>query len=178
MVRTEIKLSKLHEEAQASLPSVFLTIVIMKICFSNCLWWKTSVFLFFQKFQSIMERCFLKRKLVYQQTGELIKKTWYYSAIRKNERFPFVTTQMDTEGIRLSEINQRETNTVWYHLYVEPKKYNKLVNITKQKQTHRFWEQISGYQWGCGRGSIGAQDLKRELLWDYMKLCLWNLWKL
>ena len=25
----------------------------------------------------------------------------------------------------LSEIRQRKTNTVWYHLYVESKKYNK-----------------------------------------------------
>ena len=31
--------------------------------------------------------------------------------------------------------------------YVEPKKYNKLVNITKKKQTQRYTEQNSGYQW-------------------------------
>ena len=55
---------------------------------------------------------------------------------------------MDLEGIMLSEISQRKTNTVWYHLYVESKKYNKLVNITKQKQTHSYREQTSGYQWG------------------------------
>ena len=35
------------------------------------------------------------------------------------------------------------------HLYVESKKYNKLVNITKKKQAHR--EQTSGYQRGEGR---------------------------
>ena len=35
------------------------------------------------------------------------------------------------EGMMLSEIRQRKTNTVWYHLYVESKKQNKLVN--KQK---------------------------------------------
>ena len=40
-------------------------------------------------------------------------------------------------------------------LYVESKKYNKLVNITKKKQTHRYREQASGYQWGGGRGSTG-----------------------
>ena len=44
-----------------------------------------------------------------------------------------------------------QTNTVCYHLYVESKKYNKLVNITKKKQTHRYREQTSGYQWGEGR---------------------------
>ena len=34
------------------------------------------------------------------------------------------------------------------------KKYNKLVNITKTKQTHRYREQTSGYQWGGVTGAI------------------------
>ena len=37
---------------------------------------------------------------------------------------------MDLESTMLSEISQRKTNTMCYHLYVKPKKYNKLVNIT------------------------------------------------
>ena len=37
----------------------------------------------------------------------------------------------------LSEVNQRKTLC---HLYVEIKKYNKLVNITKKKQTCRYRE--------------------------------------
>ena len=41
---------------------------------------------------------------------------------------------MDLESTLLSEINQRKTNTVYYHLYVKPKKYNKLVNITTTKE--------------------------------------------
>ena len=41
---------------------------------------------------------------------------------------------MDFEGIMLSEISQRKTNTVWYQLHVESKKYNKLVNLRKKKQ--------------------------------------------
>ena len=32
------------------------------------------------------------------------------------------------------------------------KKYNKLVNITKKKQSHRHREQTGGYQWEEGRG--------------------------
>ena len=74
----------------------------------------------------------------------------HYSAIKKNEILPFAATWMDLEGIILSEIRQRKTVTVWYHLYVESKKYNKLVNIKKQKQTHRHKEQTSGYQWVGG----------------------------
>ena len=33
----------------------------------------------------------------------------------------------------LSEISQSKTNTVWYHFYVEYKKYKKLVNIIFKK---------------------------------------------
>ena len=35
---------------------------------------------------------------------------------------------------------------------MESKKYNKLVNETKKKQTHRYREQTSGYQWVEGGG--------------------------
>ena len=48
----------------------------------------------------------------------------YYSAI-KNENLPFATTWMELERIMLSEISQRKTNIVCYHLYVESKKENK-----------------------------------------------------
>ena len=42
---------------------------------------------------------------------------------------------MDLEGTMLSEIN--ETDLTWYHLYLDSKKCNKLVNKTNKKQTHR-----------------------------------------
>ena len=50
-------------------------------------------------------------------TGEWIKMWYiytmeYYSAIKKNEILPFATMWMDLEGIMLSEISQRKTNTV------------------------------------------------------------------
>ena len=46
----------------------------------------------------------------------------YIFSDNKNEISPFATIQMDLEGIKLSEISQ--TNTVWFHLYVEYKKTN------------------------------------------------------
>ena len=64
----------------------------------------------------------------------------------------FAAKWMDLEGIKVKYVRQRKTNTVCYHLYVESKKYNKLVNKTKKKQTHRYREGTSGYQWGEGRG--------------------------
>ena len=39
---------------------------------------------------------------------------------------------------------------------MEFKKYNKPVNITKRKQTHRYREQTGNCQWGEGRR--GGQD--------------------
>ena len=62
----------------------------------------------------------------------------YYSAIKKHEILPFAATWMDLEAIMLSEISQTEKDKYCrIHLYVKSKKYNKLVNITKKKQTHR-----------------------------------------
>ena len=60
-------------------------------------------------------------------------------SIKMNEIMPFVATQMDLEIIILSEVNQRKTNIIWYHLYVEPKKKMIQMNLfAKQKQTHRL----------------------------------------
>ena len=36
----------------------------------------------------------------------------YYSAIKKNEIWPFATTWMELEGIMLSEISQRKTKII------------------------------------------------------------------
>ena len=52
----------------------------------------------------------------------------YYLAIKNNGILPSVATWMDLEVIMLSEMSQRKTNTLLYHLYVKSKKYNKLVN--------------------------------------------------
>ena len=35
---------------------------------------------------------------------------------------------------------------------MEPKKWNKPMNTPKQKETYRYREQTSGYQWGEGTG--------------------------
>ena len=59
---------------------------------------------------------------------------------------------MDVESIMLSKVRQKRINTVSFHFFVESKKYNKLVNITKKKQTHRYRGQISGHQWVEERG--------------------------
>jgi len=80
----------------------------------------------------------------------------YYSATK---RINFIIcSNMDGLGgynAMLSEINQRQTSTIWYHLYVESKKYNQIMNITKKMQIHRYREQTSGYQWGRSNIRLG-----------------------
>ena len=95
----------------------------------------------------------------------------YYSTIKKNEILPFATTWM---GIILREINLREKdkiNTVWYHLYVEPKKYNKLMNIPTKKWIHR--ERNSGYGWGGESGRYTLLGVKQA---TRMYCTTWGIW--
>ena len=51
-----------------------------------------------------------------------IYTTEEHSVIKKNEVMLFAATWMDLEMIILSEINQRKSNIIRYHLYVESKK--------------------------------------------------------
>ena len=68
-------------------------------------------------------------------------------------------TEMNLETIRLSEISWGEKDD---YLYKECKKYNKVVNITKNKQTHRCREQTDGSQWERGGKAIkGSRRYER-----------------
>ena len=86
------------------------------------------------------------KQLKCSSMNEWIKKMWCiytmacYSAIKKNEIWPFATTWMDLESIMLSElVRWRKTNTIWFHQYVESKKKNQngWTNRMKPEQIHR-----------------------------------------
>ena len=49
----------------------------------------------------------------------------YYSAMRKKEILPFAATWMQLKIIILSEVSQRKTNIMCYHLYLESKIWHK-----------------------------------------------------
>ena len=57
-------------------------------------------------------------------TDDWIRKMWniytmeYYSAI-KNEIMPFAASWMELETLILSEVSQKKTNTICYHLHLE-----------------------------------------------------------
>ena len=74
----------------------------------------------------------------------------------------------------LSEISQteKEKYCIRYLLYVESKRYNKLVNKTTEKQQiPRCREQTSDLQQreGTEEGQYRCRGKKRGLLWDYKK---------
>ena len=68
----------------------------------------------------------------------------YYSAIKRNFA---VCSNMDGFGGHYAKWNKsdRERQVLYDITYVKSKIYNKLVNITKKKQTHRYRKQTSGY---------------------------------
>jgi len=76
----------------------------------------------------------------------------YYSAIKKNQILPFATTWVDLEGIMLSEINQRKTNTLWFHPYVEFKKQNRQKRDQEKKKTQLNTENKLVFAKGRWRG--------------------------
>ena len=80
----------------------------------------------------------------------------------KKEILPFATTWMDLEGVMLSEISQRKTNTIWFHLHAESK------TKTKPYQTHRYRKWIGGCQRqgveGGWNGRRGPGHLHRSVL--------------
>ena len=43
----------------------------------------------------------------------------YYSAIKKKKIMPFAATLVDLDILILSEVNQRKTNIIQYHLYLK-----------------------------------------------------------
>ena len=77
----------------------------------------------------IQVSCTADRRLTIWATREALKM-WYiyimdnYSAIERNE-IPFAATQMNGEIIMLSEVSQRKTNIIWYHLCMESKIWHK-----------------------------------------------------
>ena len=57
----------------------------------------------------------------------------------------------------------RKTNAVGYCLYVESKKYNKLVNITRKRRRLTDAENKRGYQWGGLGGEIQGGERRYKL---------------
>ena len=60
---------------------------------------------------------------------------WNLLSYKKERKFSICRKKwIDLKGIMLSKVSQRKINLVWYHLYVESKTYNELVNKTKRNR--------------------------------------------
>ena len=73
----------------------------------------------------------------------------------------FAATWMDIEIIILSEVSQRKTTNICYHLHVEPKIMVQMNLFTKQKKSHRCkkGKQAYGYQGESGgKNKLGDWD--------------------
>ena len=62
--------------------------------------------------------------------------------LKKNEIMPFAATWMDPEIIILSEISQRETDTIWYHLYVESKIWHRWTYLQNRNRLTDIEEKL------------------------------------
>ena len=73
-----------------------------------------------------------------------------------------ICSDMDGLGGHYAKWNKsdRERQILYDITYVESKKHNKLVNITKKKWTHSYRGWTHGYQWGMvsGRSKQGIED--------------------
>ena len=65
---------------------------------------------------------------------------------KKDDILPSVATWMDLEGIMLKWNKQNIERQILHDItsIIELEKYNKVVNITKNKQNDRYREQASG----------------------------------
>ena len=98
--------------------------------------------------------CLAGRFFITEPLGK-IPTMEYYSTIKKNKIMPFTALWIDLEIVILSEVSQRKTNIIWYHLYVESKKMIQMNLFTKQKYTHRHRKQTYDYQ---DRDKLGIWD--------------------
>ena len=69
---------------------------------------------------------------------------------------PFSATWMDLEFIKLTEVSQRKTNIIWYHLYVKSKKNDTNELIYKTKKDSQTWKKKTMLT--TGKGDQGGMN--------------------
>ena len=106
-------------------------------------------------------------------TDEWIKKMWYictieyYSAIKKNKIMPFGATWMQLETLKLSEVSQKEKDTIWHHFYLESKIWHKWTYLYNRNRLTDIEKRlvVAKGSWGRGSGMDGEFGVSRCKLW-------------
>ena len=81
---------------------------------------------------------------------------------RKDWNFAICCNIDGLRGHWLSEISQRTTKSLWYHLHLQSKKIHQTSEYMKHKQTHRYRKQTSVYQWEReSGGAIQGKGINR-----------------
>ena len=86
----------------------------------------------------------------------------YCSTINKNEKkwiFAICSNMERLGGLyaKVKKVRQKKTNTVWYRLFVESKKHNKLVNMIKKRSRLTDIDNKVVITSGGGAGSTNYQ---------------------
>ena len=80
---------------------------------------------------------------------------------KKDKTMLFAAASLQLEILILSEVSQKETNTISYHLYVESELWHKYT-FYRTATDHGHGAKTCGSQgWGEGAGWMGRQGLVR-----------------
>ena len=88
---------------------------------------------------------------------------WLYAVfkndddLKKNEMVPSAVTWMDLEIVIPSEVSQRKTNIIWYHLYVESGKNGANEPISKTESQMQKTNMVT-------KGEGGEREIGRSWL--------------
>ena len=69
---------------------------------------------------------------------------------------PFVATQMDLETITLSELREKNTDFICYHLYVESKIWHKLIHLWNWDRLTKSRLMVAKGDGEWGRDGVGS----------------------
>ena len=101
----------------------------------------------------------------------------YYSAIKKYKIMPLAATWMELETLILSEVSQKKTNTIWYHLYPESNIWHKWTYLQKENKLMDLENRLvvaKGRGEGVGRtGSWGLIDANYYIWNRYAMRSCW-----
>ena len=93
----------------------------------------------------------------------------HYSAMKKKEIMPFAVT-MDATRYQLSDVRKKNTNTTWYHLYVESQEWHEWSYLWNRNRLTIIQNRVvfAKVEVGLGQGwsgELGSADVSYYIEW-------------